>query len=166
MSVAYLRRLLFEGCRNHARPGTAIVEGGPVMAYLRQSVLIAGLLAVGVSSRLVFAQTRKLPPVAEDAGQKQPKKIRTGAPSRCNRPPGPNAIRHADKPTCVVFAPDGKTVVTGGDDGAVPCGRSDWRSGEYPAESRATGDRACGSRMAASSSPSTSAIASSTFSTP
>src|SRR5262249_4042710 len=28
-------------------------------------------------------------------------------------------LRHADKPTCVVFAPDGKTFITGGDDGTI-----------------------------------------------
>lgn len=32
---------------------------------------------------------------------------------------GQTRLRHADRTTCVVFAPDGKTFLTGGDDGAV-----------------------------------------------
>ena len=36
---------------------------------------------------------------------------------------GQTRLRHADKPTCVAFAPDGKTFITGGDDGTFACGR-------------------------------------------
>jgi WD40 repeat protein len=32
---------------------------------------------------------------------------------------GQTRLRHADKPTCVAFAPDGKTFITGGDDGTL-----------------------------------------------
>lgn len=52
---------------------------------------------------------------AEDRVPAQPGGLPNGAVARL----GQTRLRHADKPTCVTFAPDGKTFITGGDDGTL-----------------------------------------------
>ncbi|WP_227254624.1 WD40 repeat domain-containing protein [Frigoriglobus tundricola] len=66
------------------------------------------------------------PPSRSNTPQGQTKDPPLVGPAQANGLPagaiarlGHTRLRHADKPTCVAFAPDGKTFVTGGDDGTV-----------------------------------------------
>lgn len=85
---------------------------------------IAGALAVGIG-QLVVAQPPAPPGVNLPAQKQEPKKPPAVQPRPGGLPVGAVArlgqtrLRHAEKPTCVVFAPDGKTFITGGDDGTV-----------------------------------------------
>lgn len=54
-----------------------------------------------------------------DGVAQEPKPPATGLPPGAVARLGQTRLRHADKPTCVVFSPDGGTFVTGGDDGTV-----------------------------------------------
>jgi WD40 repeat protein len=86
----------------------------------------AGLLAVG-SLQLVSAQELRpaLKPAGSGAQKKEPEKQPAAQPTRGGLPVGAvgrlgqTRLRHADKPTCVAFAPDGKSFITGAEDGTV-----------------------------------------------
>jgi WD40 repeat protein len=71
----------------------------------------AGLLAAA-AAQPVSAQDRADLPRAAAAG-------RGGLPAGAVARLGQTRLRHPDKPTCVAFSPDGKSFVTGGDDGSV-----------------------------------------------
>ncbi len=76
------------------------------MAAGRGSLVFAGLLVCGLAG-VGFAQ-----PVAP---AKAPGGLPEGAVARL----GKSRLRHADRATCAVFSPDGKSFITGGDDGCV-----------------------------------------------
>src|SRR5262245_18807344 len=98
------------------------------MARGRRAWWFASVLAVGVC-QLVAAQEREQPrpprPITIEGAQKeadskpakqpatQPAKPQPAALSGVVARLGQTRLRHADKPTCVVFAPDGKTFITG-----------------------------------------------------
>jgi WD40 repeat protein len=82
-----------------------------------------GLLAIGVAH--LGAQERRPLPKGSVPDQKKepdplpPQQQVNGLPAGAVARLGHTRLRHADKPTCVAFAPDGKTFITGGDDGTV-----------------------------------------------
>jgi WD40 repeat protein len=85
------------------------------MSFGRRSWWFAGLLAVG-AVQLVAAQE---PKTGTEKGEKAKEPGAGGLPSGAVARLGQTRLRHADRPTCVVFAPDGKTFLTGGEDGTV-----------------------------------------------
>lgn len=85
------------------------------MSFGRRSWWFAGLLAVG-AGHLVAAQE---PKTGTEKGEKAKEPTASGLPAGAVARLGQTRLRHADRPTCVVFAPDGKTFLTGGDDGTV-----------------------------------------------
>src|SRR5262245_2229141 len=96
---------------------------GVVMAAGRGWVWFAIVLTCGLAG-FATAQER----IPGQPQPKQPDKVKPGAatnPQSGGLPAGAVArlgqtrLRHAAKPTCVVFSPDGKTFVTGGEDGTV-----------------------------------------------
>lgn len=67
---------------------------------------------------LVVASVLILLPAAAGAQPTKPVPG-TGLPDGAVARLGQTRLRHAERPTCVVFAPDGKTFITGGEDGTV-----------------------------------------------
>jgi WD40 repeat protein len=82
------------------------------MALGCRSWWFAGLLAVGLGQ---LAHAQKKEPEKAPAPQPMQGGLPEGAVARL----GQTRLRHADKPTCVAFAPDGKSFVSGGEDGSV-----------------------------------------------
>jgi|GEM_PF-3049678 len=89
-------------------------------------ILASAFLSVLVD--LVSAQNIMLPLGQPGKKVKQPaptKPLPTAQPQTNGLPQGAVArlgktrLRHADKVTCVAFSPDGKTIITGGDDGTL-----------------------------------------------
>ncbi len=72
------------------------------MGFGRGSWVFAGVLSCGLA-------------LAEPMPDTRPGGLPEGAVARL----GQTRLRHAEPPTCVAFAPDGKTFVTGGQDGSV-----------------------------------------------
>jgi WD40 repeat protein len=73
---------------------------------------------------LELQRLQKKQEVPKDA-PKAPEKLAPAQPGQGGLPAGAVArlgqtrLRHADKPTCVVFAPDGKSFITGAEDGTI-----------------------------------------------
>ncbi len=84
------------------------------MARGRRSWWFAGLLAVGVAQVVATGQ-----PPKDEAKEPVAKAKQGGLPAGAVARLGQTRLRHADKPTCVVFSPDGKSFVTGGEDGSI-----------------------------------------------
>src|SRR5688572_9374100 len=85
--------------------------------------LVAGVLIAGIA-QVVAAQdppgSKLVPGQKQEPGKQPAAQPRTGGlPVGAIARLGQTRLRHAEKPTCVVFAPDGKTFMTGGEDGTV-----------------------------------------------
>ena len=92
------------------------------MSAGHRSWSVAALLSVGMIG-LGTAQEPPKRPNTPGGLKKDPADVRpaqaNGLPASAIARLGHTRLRHADKPTCVAFAPDGKTFVTGGDDGTI-----------------------------------------------
>jgi WD40 repeat protein len=97
------------------------------MSFVRRSWLLACLFCLGIAG-FATAQKVTIPggqplgqpkqpvqPKALPPAQPQPRGLPAGAVARL----GQTRLRHADIATCVVFAPDGKSFITGGADGTI-----------------------------------------------
>lgn len=84
------------------------------MARARGTWWVAGLLALGAAQLLAAGQPPKGEPT-EPGAKAKPGGLPAGAVARL----GQTRLRHADRPTCAVFSPDGKSFITGGDDGTI-----------------------------------------------
>ncbi|MBP3955593.1 hypothetical protein J8F10_09895 [Gemmata sp. G18] len=94
------------------------------MAARPGSWILAGVLSCGPAGLALAQKEPPVPAQPPGAAPKQPAKgpvtvhpngLADGVVARL----GKTRLRHAERPTCVAFAPDGKTFVTGGEDGTV-----------------------------------------------
>ena len=93
------------------------------MGARRGSWVLAGVLTYGFAGlasaqKLVPAQPPGTPKPA-DPTAKAPAVQSGGLPAGALARLGKTRLRHAEPPTCVAFAPDGKTFFTGGQDGSI-----------------------------------------------
>jgi WD40 repeat protein len=95
--------------------------GARFMSSLCRSWVLACLFALSISgpavAQKVVTPGQPKQPVQPKALPAQPQ-LR-GLPANAVARLGQTRLRHADKATCVVFAPDGKTFITGGADGTI-----------------------------------------------
>jgi WD40 repeat protein len=92
------------------------------MSSLRRSWVLACLFALGLGGSAI---AQKVATPGQPKQPVQPKGLPPaqlqlrGLPANAVARLGQTRLRHADKATCVVFAPDGKTFITGGADGTI-----------------------------------------------
>ncbi len=89
------------------------------MAARPGSWILAGVLSCGAAGLAFGQKDPPAPAPPPKQSPKQPAKGPNGLAEGVIARLGKTRLRHAERPTCVAFAPDSKTFVTGGEDGTV-----------------------------------------------